>query len=252
VPVRLFAFTCGWLEGSLDLFLAGEQGRIRVPVPSYLIEHPRGRAVFDSGLHPHTQTSPGERLGFLAEIFHVDYAPGEELEARLASVQADPQRIDFLVNSHLHFDHAGGNAQIPNARWVLQKREWDTARDPERAAASGFDAADWDLGHDVLAVDGEYDLFGDGSVVCLPTWGHTPGHQSLRVRLESGDVLLSGDACYLRRSLDELLLPRLVYDADEMRASMRRLRDLRARGARIFFGHDPDFWAAVPQATAIE
>lgn len=202
-------------------------------------------------MHPQTQTDPKGRLGYAADLFQVEYAPGEELPGHLERLDLDSNRIDYLVNSHLHFDHAGGNALLPNARWVLQRREWDAARDPDLSAANALDAADWDHGHEVLAVDGEHDLFGDGSVVCVPTWGHTPGHQSLRVRLESGEVVLSGDACYLRRSLDELILPAIVHDADQMRDSMLRLRELQARGARIFYGHDAEFWATVPQAVAI-
>ncbi|TMA34784.1 MAG: MBL fold metallo-hydrolase, partial [Deltaproteobacteria bacterium] len=102
--------------------------------------------------------------------------------------------------------------------------------------------------HEVLAVDGEHDLFGDGSVVCLPTYGHTPGHQSLRVRLAGGDAVLTADACYLRRTLEELHLPAIVHDPAAMLAALHRLRELQQAGARIFYGHDPEFWATVPQA----
>lgn len=251
MSVQLFAFTCGWLEAALEMFLPGEEGRIRVPVPSYLIRHPRGQVVFDTGLHPSTQSDPAGRLGFLAEIFRIEFAPGEELPARLEATGVDPERVDVLVNSHLHFDHAGGNALLPNARWIVQRREYEAARDAEIGPANGLHAADWDHGHDVQPVDGEFDLFGDGSVTCLPTWGHTPGHQSLRVHLDSGPVVLAGDACYLRRTLEEGLLPNIVYDRDQMSDSLDRLRELQRRGARIFYGHDPEFWTSLPHGTAI-
>jgi hypothetical protein len=68
--------------------------------------------------------------------------------------------------------------------------------DPDTAARHGYNSRDFDLGHNLRLVDGEHDVFGDGSVVCLPTPGHTAGHQSLRVRLDSGDVVLAADACY--------------------------------------------------------
>jgi len=74
------------------------------------------------------------------------------------------------------------------------------------------------------------------------TFGHTAGHQSLRARLDSGDVVLTGDACYLRRSLEELALPSLIHDQSEMLASLELLRILRDRGARLIFGHDAAQW----------
>ncbi len=89
------------------------------------------------------------------------------MKSRLEAIDRDPGKIDFIVNSHLHFDHAGGNELVPNATMVVQKREWQAAQDPETAAKVGFFRADFDHGHKVMQVDGEHDLFGDGSVVCL-------------------------------------------------------------------------------------
>jgi len=102
----------------------------------------------------------------------------------------------------------------------------------------------------VPQVDGEQDLFGDGRVICLPTHGHTPGHQSLRVRADNGGVVLAADSCYLRETLDGLQLPAIVHDREEMTRSLRKLRALRDRGVRIVFGHDPEQWSTVPQAPA--
>jgi N-acyl homoserine lactone hydrolase len=248
--MRLYAFTCGWLTSSLGNFLAGASGEIRVPVPSFLVDHPRGLVLFDSGLHPETQRDPAARLGGIASVFHVGFAPGEEVGARLAALGIDAARVRYLVNSHLHFDHTGGNAQIANAQLVVQRREWDAGHDPDQMARQFYNAADYDHGHDVLAVDGEHDLFGDGRVVCIPTFGHTPGHQSLQVRLAGGPVVLTADACYLRRTLDEMRLPPIVDDPEAMRRSLARLRALRDAGARLIYGHDPDAWSAVPQAPA--
>ena len=248
MSVRLFALTCGWLTSDLSIFLEGEPGRLRVPVPVYVIEHPNGRALFDSGMHPETQVDPEARYGPAARIFEFEFHEGEEVSARLAALGIDPEEIRYLVNSHLHFDHTGGNALIPNATLVVQAPEWEAGQDDDLIAANVFQPIDYDLGHEVLQVRGEHDLFGDGSVVCIPTYGHTPGHQSLRVRLEGGDVVLAADACYLRRTLEESHLPSIVHDPDGMRASLETLRRLRAGGARIFYGHDPEFWADVPQA----
>jgi glyoxylase-like metal-dependent hydrolase (beta-lactamase superfamily II) len=250
MSLRLRAMTCGRLTAPLSAFLEGEEGQIQVPVPCYLIEHPSGTVLFDSGLHRDARADPEGRLGALARVYQAAFEPGEEVSARLAGCGVAAEGIDFLVTSHLHFDHTGGHAQIPNARLVVQRREWEAGRDPDGIAANFYDPRDYDLGHDVLSVEGEHDLFGDGSVVCLPTPGHTPGHQSLRVRLPGGDVVLCADACYLRRTLEDLHLPPFAADADEMRASLARLRALQAAGARLFFGHDPEFWAGVAQAPA--
>ena len=248
--MRVLAFTCGWLTGPLAGFLAGEEGRLRVPVPCYLIDHPGGKVLFDTGLHPSLAVDPGGRLGALGKFFDVEFTPEEVVSARLAAVGVDPGEIRFIVTSHLHFDHVGGNAEIPNARIVVQRPEWEAGHDPHVARRNSYDARDYDTGHDVLQVSGEHDLFGDGRVVCLPTYGHTPGHQSLRVKLDSGPIVLASDACYLRRNLDGMHLPAVVHDPESARASLRRLYMLRRTGARIFFGHDPEFWATVPQAPA--
>jgi N-acyl homoserine lactone hydrolase len=248
--MRLVAFTCGWLTGPTATFLAGEPGRLRVPVPCFLIEHPRGLVLFDSGLHPDTQRDPATRLGRAARVFEVEFQPGEEVAARLAALEVDVTRIRYLINSHLHFDHTGGNATVPNAQMVVQRQEWEAGHDPDLVRRNFYDPKDYTTGHDVLAVDGEHDLFGDGRVVCLPTPGHTPGHQSLRVRLDGAEIVLAADACYLRQTLEALHLPAILHDPEAALASLHRLRSLRAAGARIIYGHDPAFWATVPQAPA--
>jgi N-acyl homoserine lactone hydrolase len=122
--------------------------------------------------------------------------------------------------------------------------------DPDIAARRGFNRRDFDLGHKLRLLDGEHDLFGDGSVVCLPTSGHTPGHQSLKVRLASGEIVLAADSCYFCRTLRERRLPQNVADRAAMLASLDRLAALEKSGARIFFGHDAEFWRSVPQAPA--
>jgi len=251
VSLNVYALTCGHLEGDLGHLMEGGEGRIRLPIPSYLIEHPKGTALFDTGMHPDCQHDPASRVGArIAGLFAFDYHPGEEVGARLAALGRDPARIDLIVNSHFHFDHVGGNAQIPNATMVVQRREWDAGMDPDSAAKRGFNARDFDLGHKLRLVDGEHDVFGDGRVLCLPTHGHTPGHQSLKLRLPGGDVVLAADSCYFCRTLRERRLPRFAYDKEEMHASLDRLAALEKQGARIFFGHDPDFWQTVPQAPA--
>lgn len=251
MTLRLFAFTCGTVTGEFGRLMEGGEGDITVPIPVFLIEHPKGRALFDTGLHPDCQHDPAGRIGErLTSLFRIGFAPREEVSARLEAIDRDPAKIDLLINSHFHFDHCGGNAQVPNATLVVQRREWDAGMDPDAAGKRGFNPRDFDLGHKLRIVDGEHDVFGDGSVVCLPTHGHTPGHQSLKVRLDSGDIVLAADSCYFCRTLRERRLPRFAYDKEQMLASLDRLEALEKAGARIVFGHDPEFWQTVPQAPA--
>jgi N-acyl homoserine lactone hydrolase len=233
--------------------MEGGEGDISMPVPVFLIEHPKGSVLFDTGLHPDCQRDPVGRLGErMADLYKVRFHPGEAIGERLEAIDRDPARIDLIVTSHLHFDHVGGNALIPNATMIVQRREWEARLNPDIAGPHGYDPRDFDVGHRLRLVDGEHDVFADGSVVCIPTYGHTPGHQSLRLQLESGEIVLAGDACYFCRTLREGRLPRYAFDREAMMESLDRLRALEARGARIFFGHDPEFWQTVPQGpTAI-
>jgi N-acyl homoserine lactone hydrolase len=247
MTVRLFAFTCGWLKGELGHLMEGGEGEVELPIPAYLIEHPKGTMLFDTGMHPDCQHDPAGRIGpRVTQLFSFNYQPGEEISARLEAIGRDPAKVDLIVN----FDHVGGNALIPNATMVVQRREWEAGVDPDIAARRGFNRRDFDLGHKVVLLDGEHDLFGDGSVVCLPTHGHTPGHQSLKVQLASGEIVLAADSCYFCRTLRERLLPQNVADRAEMLASLDHLARLEKSGARIFFGHDGEFWQSVPQAPA--
>lgn len=244
--MRVHALTCGWLTGPAALFLDGASGALRVPVPSLLIEHPRGRVLFDTGMHPALGTDPGSRLGAGAALWTVELGPDDDVAGRLAAVGAGADRVDLVVASHLHFDHAGGLALVPNATLVVQRREWEAAQDADLAAQNYLDRADWDHGHALRLVDGEHDLFGDGRVVCVPTHGHTPGHQSLRLRLDDGrDVLFTADACYLRESLAARRLPAFGHDPAAMRAVLDRFDAMAAAGTHLVFGHDAEQWPTV-------
>ncbi|MCK6553138.1 N-acyl homoserine lactonase family protein [Candidatus Binatia bacterium] len=248
--LRVYAFTCGSLTVPTALLLDGESGHLTVPVPAFLIDHPKGRALFDTGLHVDAQTDANTRLGRLAPFHTVHFDPGEEIGTRLAQVDCAPERVDLVINSHLHFDHCGGNAQLPNATLLVQRREWEAAHDADLVERVYYDPQDYDHGHRLRLIDGEHDVFGDGSVVCLPTHGHTPGHQSLRIRVGGDDLVLAADACYLRRTLDNLHLPTAVFDREQMVAALRRLRALRDRGAFIVTGHDPEMWRSIAHAPA--
>src|SRR6266851_3410528 len=241
MSVQIHPMPCGYLEVDTSFLLAKQPGRIKIPIPSFLIEHPKGRVIFDTGLHRDLQNGPG-RIGALGNVFQIHFKPGEELGARLRARQVAPERIDYLINSHLHFDHVGGNADLPNAKMIVQRREWEAASNPDQIRRNGYNRADFDLGHQLQLVDGEHDLFGDGSVVLIPTHGHTAGHQSLRVRLDNGEVVLTADSCYMRKVLEDMVLPPFAHDFDAMRQVIERFRAMERDGTRLIFGHDPGQW----------
>ncbi len=242
MPIRLVPVEAGWAETDTATLCEGATGRIRFPVSTWLVLHPRGTVLFDTGLHEDL-IHDSARLGRLAALFDIDMR--QSLAKQIEARQVDPARIDYVVFSHLHFDHSGGTASIPNARIVVQADEWAAGHDDRLVEAGLYTPDDYDLGHEVIEVRGRHDLFGDGSVVCVPTPGHTVGHQSLRVELDSGSHLLVGDCCYWAQMLDDDLLPPFGYDRAQQRRSMQTLRELRGGGVSLIYGHDPAQWQAI-------
>ncbi len=249
MTAKLFAITCGHPTIPTAFLLAGREGATRVPITSYLIEHPRGRVVFDSGMHINTQLNPAAHVGdVLARLHQFDYGTGEDIAARLTEIDVDPASVTHVINSHLHFDHCGGNTLLPNATVVVQRAELAAAE--EGGEVRGYVTTDFDTGQPRHLIDGEHDLFSDGSVVLIPTYGHTPGHQSVRVRTDKGEFVLCGDACYLKESLDTMTLPGIIADAVGVTRAFQLFRGLQSNGATIMYGHDLEFWRTIPQAPA--
>jgi N-acyl homoserine lactone hydrolase len=248
MTAQLFAFSCGQVTGARNGFLEGEAGTITVPVPAYLVVHEQGKVVFDTGMNVEIRQRQAELLGPAAPDWEIDFPPGADIASQLARLGVDPSDIRYVVNSHLHYDHCGGNGFFPNATLVVHAREWRAAHRANTQAAGIYNPLNFDCMPHVRELDGELDLFGDGSVVVFPTPGHTPGHQSLRVETASATVVLAADCCYLKRTLDTLHLPASRYNREQMLETLALLRRMQGDGARIFYGHDPEFWTTVPKA----
>jgi glyoxylase-like metal-dependent hydrolase (beta-lactamase superfamily II) len=248
MTVELYAFTCGRLTLPMSALLEGMDGELTVPVPAYLVVHPNGRLLFDTGLNPLLHNDIQDYLGeAVARLIQFDFPEHEQIHHRLAQVGVEVGDIGLIVNSHLHLDHAGGNAQIPHAKVLVQRRELAAAR---RGDTMEYFSADFETGQEFIEVDGEHDVFGDGTVVCIPTYGHTAGHQSLQVQTSQGRYVICADACYLRRTINELHLPGPTADKASAMQSLHRLRELESTGSQLLLGHDPEEWASVPQAPA--
>lgn len=250
MSLKLYAFTCGWFHAPIGFFIeGGEQKLVRTPIPAYFIDHPKGRAVFDTGLSYRYQKEYAEKMNINTNGLEFDESA--DIAAQLRAIDIDPASINWIVNSHFHTDHCGGNAFIPNATVIVQSRELTAAQVAVDSGSQIYNPLDFNLGHPIRAITGEYDLFGDGSVILFPTYGHTAGHQSVRVRLESRDVILAADCCYLKRSLDEMCISPEDVDREASLATLQRLDRFRRSGTSIFYGHDGEFWKTVPQGKVI-
>lgn len=234
------------MTSALAGFLEGEVGALTYPTPVFVIEHPAGLVVVDTGLHPELATTT-VRLRQCANLFDV-HLPSDgsgTVGPVLRSAGFDPGQVTQVILTHLHFDHTGGLLELPNARVIVQHREWVELYNERLVTLGAYNPEDVELGHERLEVDGDYDLFSDGTVTCLLTDGHTAGHQSVRVCTQTGTYVISGDCCYLRRTLTHEHLPPVGHDRHRHRASVRRIGSEQRRGATILFGHDPEQWAVI-------
>ncbi|MCW3001181.1 MAG: beta-lactamase domain protein [Conexibacter sp.] len=223
-----------------------------VPIPAFLIEHPQaGPILVDTGMHERVATDAAAALGRVADLaFTIDMQPEWAAPAQLLERGIDPAGIALIVMTHLHYDHASGLSQFPDATVVVDEREWDVAR--RGRITDGYLPRLFPTAQRWLTLPGgadEIDLLGDGTIRLLSTPGHTAGHRSVVLRLEDGsDLLLTGDAAYARRTIDEQLLPVLTWRDGPYRASLARLRDWVAAhpGAPVIAGHDAVTWPALP------
>ncbi|MGA0605019.1 N-acyl homoserine lactonase family protein [Phenylobacterium sp. VNQ135] len=250
MTVRLFGCVCGQFH-SPGSGLGMDIGRVAVPIPFYVIEHPDGVTLFDCGLHAEL-CDPADpyRERLRSQDLDSPVEPHELASAHLERLDIDPGKVRYVVLSHLHFDHAGGLHQLPNATVVVQSREWAAGADAEMRRRYALPRRFFDLGHDVKLIDGEHDLFGDGAVTLHPSFGHTPGHQSMRVRSGQGDHILVGDACYRAGVVETRAFPAHA-DHAVMGRSLDALLAMRGSDTVMVFGHDPGQWgpnAVLPSA----
>jgi N-acyl homoserine lactone hydrolase len=206
----------------------------RFPIPAYVIEIGEERILVDTGLHPKAVADKAAHYGSPDALALF----GLEQEQSVAE-QLDLATVTRVVLTHLHFDHAGALDLLPSdVPIVVQRREWEAGKDAAAIERNFFLPRDYaGVEEQVVLVDGDHDLLGDGSIELLFTSGHTPGHQSVRV----GDRLVIGaDVVHYAAGLDDLRLPAFGDDLSTQKASAVRLRKLRDAGATVLPGHDPE------------
>lgn len=244
----LHALCCGRLQFERKVFFPDDtSGETFVaPVPGWLVIHPKGKLLFDTGVDCRAAEDPVKHLGQrLAASFKIMAAADEHVAGQLAHLGLTCADITHVANSHLHFDHCGCNALFPHAAFLVQKAELEAARAPKTHAFS----PGWNHELDYRAVDGELDVFGDGTVILFPSIGHTPGHQSLKVKVADGRwFVMTADAVYTREHLERDLLPGVAWNEGLMRETFAQFRRMAERSdSTLLFGHDAAQWAALPQ-----
>jgi N-acyl homoserine lactone hydrolase len=200
--------------------LADRQWTEWLPVWSFAIEHGDGLVVVDAGQDPDF-VSPRWDI-YLRFAVRFDVNDADRLDARLRGAGLDPGGVRHHVFTHLHADHVGAGPS-PGANVILNANEWraGTARG---ARLRGYMRPGID---NPQTVDGDYDLYGDGSIRLLATPGHTAGHQSVLVAASEGPrVLIAGDAVYSEAALVTRTIDGVSVDPDRARASIDRLREI--------------------------
>jgi len=234
--MRLLAF-----HGGGEVIDEPGKGPITYPYFFYVVEHPEGTVLFDSGGHPDLVDRPAERLGPEADAaFDIAMVEGDDAVSQLARAGIAAADVAHVVQSHLHYDHAGGLELFPDAVAHVQRAELDVLAHPPADQVLFYCPADYEHRTRWHVLDGGHDLFGDGRVVMVPTPGHTVGHQSLLVRLDSGaTVILAADAAYQPEEFLERRPSSVFSDEAAMLASFEVLEALRVEhDARLVFTHD--------------
>jgi N-acyl homoserine lactone hydrolase len=225
-----------------------------LPIPAFLVEHPdAGPVLIDAGLHEQVATDVGAALGGLAKVaFTIDMRPEWAVPAQLRARGVDPADVKTIVMTHLHYDHASGLSQFPQATVHVDAREHADAS--KGRFVDGFiprllqtPGQRWEtFPHE----RDEADVLGDGTIRLLRTPGHTSGHRSVVLRLASGgELLLTGDAAYNLDTIERSLTPLLTWEDDAFRASLARLQAWTAEhpDAPVIPGHDAATWATLAE-----
>jgi len=216
----------------------------------YLIKHAKGWMLWDTGIADRIAALPNGMPNPQGTITAFMKTP---LSESLKQIGVAPSDIGYFAMSHSHGDHSGNANLFPASTIYMQQAEYDALFGPE-AAKSGLPLANFEAlkGSKFVRLTGDADVFGDGSVVIKSTPGHTPGHQSLLVRLpKRGPVLLTGDLVHLLYSWDNNIVPGFNFDVAQSKRSLEEMKAYaKVTGAQVWVNHDKEQHAGIPKAPA--
>ena len=236
--VKLYVFDCGRLKsGNPQPLLDRGITTTDMSVAAYLVVHPRGTLVWDTGVIADELVKPEGTTEARATVH-------KTLIGQLAEIGYKPGDITYLALSHNHYDHSANANEFAGATWLVQKAERAVMFPPTppanpSPASRRYSALE---NSKTILLDGDHDVFGDGSVVIISTPGHTPGHQSLFVKLaKTGPVLLSGDLYHYpaERTLKDFTPFATLGDPAKEVASKAKVEALlKEKNATLWIQHD--------------
>jgi N-acyl homoserine lactone hydrolase len=230
---KLYVLNCGeGVAGDISRWSPGlNEGKSMDFVDNcYLIKHSQGWFLWDTGIPDAVAAMPNGLPP--ADPKAVYWHRPKTLAAQLEQIGVKPSDIKAMAVSHTHPDHIGNVEMFPEAMLYVQKAEydWPGANNEPRFKPS----------HPVTKLEGDHDIFGDGSLTILSTPGHTPGHQSLLVKLpNTGAVILTGDAVHFKSNWENRGVPSNNFSKELTLASMQKLSDtLTTQKAQLWINHD--------------
>lgn len=250
--IQLYAMDCGHTSFTdTDMFAddGSFAGQARdLIVPCYLIRHPDGDLIWDTGLPEAIADMPN---GISPSGFPAHMTVPVKLTAQLAQLNLTPADIEFVSFSHMHSDHTGNGNLFAHSTWIADVDERTRMFDAEhRADPTDFNNYNQLENAETRLIegDGDYDVFGDGSVTIIQAPGHTPGHTVLLVRLpNAGPILLTGDMWHLAESRERRTVPRFNTDRAQTLASMDKVERIATEtGARVIRQHVPEDFTSLP------
>jgi N-acyl homoserine lactone hydrolase len=245
---RLYVFDCGILhiaDAGRFGFTKEELATTEMSVACFLITHPKGTLIWDTGAVPDNAWMPtGKRTTqhiVLPDLQQREVTIVKPLKGQLAEVGYAPSDITYLALSHYHYDHTANANEFAGATWLVRQAEREAMfaeKSPGTTQPSTYSALR--NSKTLILENDEHDVFGDGTVVIKSAPGHTPGHQILYLKLaKTGGVVLSGDLYHYpeERKLDRV--PTFEFNQEQTRATRVAIDAfLTKMGAQLWIQHD--------------